>query len=158
MTSDFVEMLSALSAAGVRFIVVGAHALAVHGAPRATGDLDIWVSPARDNADRTLQALAAFGAPLFDLSAEDLTRPDTVFQMGVPPSRIDILAGITGVSFDDAWPRRVIVTVAGLEVPVLSKQDFVTNKRLVDRPKDRADLALLEEAEGGSSTGSQVKD
>ena len=149
MNSDFVEMLSALSAAGVDFIIVGAHALAAHGSPRATGDLDIWVRPSRENAERTLQALAAFGAPLFDLSADDLTRTDTVFQMGVPPSRIDILAGITGVSFDEAWPRRVIVSVEGLDVPVLSKQDFVTNKRLVNRPKDRADLALLEEVDGG---------
>jgi hypothetical protein len=148
MNSDFAEMLSALSAAGVDFIIVGAHALAAHGSPRATGDLDIWVRPSQVNAERTLQALAAFGAPLFDLSVDDLTRTDTVFQMGVPPSRIDILAGITGVSFDEAWPRRVLVTVEGLTVPVLSKQDFVTNKRLVDRPKDRADLALLAEAEG----------
>ncbi len=148
MNSDFAEMLFALSAAGVDFIIVGAHALAAHGSPRATGDLDIWVRPSHANAERTMQALAAFGAPLFDLSAEDLTHTDTVFQMGVPPSRIDILAGITGVSFDDAWRRRVFVTVEGLDVPVLSKQDFVTNKRLVDPPKDRADLALLEEAEG----------
>jgi len=148
MNSDFAEMLPALSAAGVDFIIVGAHALAAHGSPRATGDLDIWVRPSHANAERTLQALAAFGAPLFDLSVDDLTRTDTVFQMGVPPSRIDILAGITGVSFDEAWPRRLLVTVEGLAVPVLSKQDFVTNKRLVDRPKDRADLALLAEAQG----------
>lgn len=146
MNRDFVEMLSALSAAGVDFIVVGAHALAAHGAPRATGDLDIWVRPSRDNAERTIHALAVFGAPLSDLVVDDLTRTDTVFQMGLPPSRIDILAGITGVSFEDAWPRRVMVTVGGLEVPVLSKEDFITNKRLVNRPKDRADLALLEEA------------
>jgi len=148
MNSDFAEMLSALSAAGVDFIIVGAHALAAHGAPRATGDLDIWVRPSPANAERTMQALAAFGAPLFDLSADDLTHTETVFQMGVPPARIDILAGITGVTFAEAWPRRVIITVEGLEVPVLSRQDFVTNKRLVDRPKDRVDLALLAEAEG----------
>ena len=148
MNSDFAEMLSALSAAGVDFIIVGAHALAAHGAPRATGDLDIWVRPTRENAERALQALAAFGAPLFDLSADDLTHSDTVFQMGVPPSRIDILAGITGVTFDEAWPRRMLVSVEGLEVPVLSRRDFVTNKCLVDRPKDRVDLALLAEADG----------
>lgn len=152
MNRDFVEMLSALSAEGVDFIVVGAHALAAHGAPRATGDLDIWVRPSRDNAERTIRALAAFGAPLADLVADDLTSTDTVFQMGLPPSRIDILASITGVSFDEAWSRRVVVTVADLAVPVLSKEDFITNKRLVNRPKDRADLALLDEAGSRSSS------
>jgi len=104
---EFVEMLSELSAAGVDFLIVGAHALATHGVPRATGDLDIWVRPSRDNAARVLQALERFGAPLIDLTIDDLTRPDTVFQIGLPPSRIDILSGITGVDFDDAWPRRV---------------------------------------------------
>ena len=118
MNPDFADMLSALSAAGVDFLIVGAHALAAHGVPRATGDLDIWVRPTPDNAARTLQALTAFGAPLTDLSAEDLTRPDTVFQMGVPPARIDILSGITGVSFEEAWARRVVVPLSGLDVPV----------------------------------------
>ena len=92
MNPDFADILSALSAAGVEFLIVGAHALAAHGVPRATGDLDIWVRPTPDNAARTLRALAAFGAPLSDLSVEDLTRTDTVFQMGLPPARIDILS------------------------------------------------------------------
>jgi hypothetical protein len=148
MNPDFADMLSALSAAGVDFLIVGAHALAAHGVPRATGDLDIWVRPTPDNATRTLQALAAFGAPLTDLSVDDLTRPDTVFQMGLPPARIDILSGITGVSFDEAWARRVTVSLAGGDVPVLSKIDFIANKTAVGRPKDLADMALLDEADG----------
>jgi hypothetical protein len=86
MNPDFADMLSALSAAGVEFLIVGAHALAAHGVPRATGHLDIWIRPTPDNAERTLQALAAFGAPLSDLSVDDLTRPDTVFQMGLSPA------------------------------------------------------------------------
>ena len=94
MNRDFVEMLSALSAAGVRFLVVGAHALAAHGAPRATGDLDIWVDVSRENAARVLEALGHFGAPLFDLTIDDLCARNTVFQIGLPPSRIDILTGI----------------------------------------------------------------
>jgi hypothetical protein len=146
MSPDFTDILSALSAAGVDFLIVGAHALAAHGVPRATGDLDIWVRPTRDNAARTLRALAAFGAPLADLSVDDLTRPDTVFQMGLPPARIDILSGITGVDFDGAWARRVVVSVSGLDVPVLSKVDFIANKTAVGRPKDVADMALLDEA------------
>jgi hypothetical protein len=147
MNPDFADILSALSAAGVEFLIVGAHALAAHGVPRATGDLDIWVRPTPDNATRTLRALAAFGAPLSDLSVEDLTRPDTVFQMGLPPARIDILSGITGVSFADAWERRVVVRLAEGEVAVLSKADFIANKTAVGRPKDLADMALLDAAD-----------
>jgi hypothetical protein len=148
MNPDFADMLSALSAAGVDFLVVGAHALAAHGVPRATGDLDIWIRPTPDNAARTLRALAAFGAPLVDLSIDDLTRPDTVFQIGLPPSRIDIVSGITGVSFDGAWERRVPVALPGGTVDVLSKVDFVANKKAVGRAKDLADIALLDEADG----------
>ena len=149
MSPDFVEMLSALFAEGVEFLVVGAHALAAHGVPRATGDLDIWIRPDRANAERTIRALAAFGAPLFDLTVDDLTVTTTVFQLGLPPARIDILAGITGVDFAEAWPRRVVVSMAGLDVPVLSKQDFIKNKTLTNRPKDRVDLELLKEADDG---------
>ena len=114
MNRDFVEMLLELSVAGAEFMVVGAHALAAHGVPRATGDIDIWVRPTDLNAERVLQALAAFGAPLYDLSKDDLTKTDTVFQMGVPPGRIDILTGISGVAFDDAWERRVTGRVKDL--------------------------------------------
>jgi hypothetical protein len=110
MNRDFAEILAALSAAGVEFLVVGAYAMAAHGVPRATGDIDIWVRPTPENADRVLSALRAFGAPLFDLTREDLLRPDVVFQIGVALSRIDILTGITGVGFEDAWRNRLTVT------------------------------------------------
>lgn len=146
MNPDFTDMLSALSAAGVDFLIVGAHALAAHGVARATGDLDIWIRPTPDNAARTLQALAAFGAPLADLSVDDLTRPDTVFQIGLPPARIDILSGITGVSFAEAWDRRAAIRLSGRDVAVLSKADFIANKTALGRPKDLADMALLAEA------------
>jgi hypothetical protein len=143
---DFVEILSGLSAAGADFLIVGAHALAAHGVPRATGDLDIWVRPTVDNAERVLLALQRFGAPLFDLTVADLTRSDTVFQIGLPPSRVDILSGISGVAFDGAWARRTLLTVEGIEVAVLSRDDFIANKRAAGRPKDLLDLALLDEA------------
>jgi hypothetical protein len=142
---DFVEMLSALCGAGADFMVVGAHALAAHGIPRATGDLDLWVRAEPDNAERVLKALHAFGAPLFDLSMEDLSRAGTVFQIGVPPSRIDILTSISGVAWKDAWPHRVMLSIEGMQVPVLGRADFVANKRAIGRPKDLADLALLGE-------------
>ena|SRR5438034_7820521 len=145
MNRDFVEMLSELFAANVDFIVVGAHALAAHGVPRATGDLDIWVRPSPDNAQRVLEALGRFGAPLFDLTVADLCRSDTVFQIGQPPARIDILSGISGVDFDEAWAKRMTVSIGGLDVALLSRDDFIANKRAAGRAKDLADLALLEE-------------
>jgi len=143
MNRDFVEMLSELSGARTEFLVVGAHALAAHGIPRATGDLDIWVRATPNNADRILSALKRFGAPLFDLTREDLAREGTVFQIGIPPSRIDILTRISGVAFDEAWPRRIVVEIEGLSVPVLGREDFIANKRASGRPKDLADLTLL---------------
>ena len=143
MNRDFVEMLSALCAAGAEFLIVGAHALAAHGIPRATGDLDIWVRPTPGNADRVLAALRAFGAPLFDLTRDDLTRSDTVFQMGLPPSRIDLLSGITGVTFDEAWPNRIEIRIGELTVPVIGRKEFVRNKQATGRQKDLNDLTLL---------------
>ena len=147
MNPDFADMLSALSEAGVDFLIVGAHALAAHGVPRATGHADIWIRPSPDNAARTIEALTAFGAPLADLSIDDLTRADTVFQIGLPPARIDILSGITGVDFADAWERRITIRVAGRTLPVLSKIDLVVKKTALGRPKDLADMALLDEAD-----------
>jgi hypothetical protein len=148
MNRDFVEMLAALSAAGVEFLVVGAYAMAAHGLPRATGDIDIWVRPARPNAERVMQALQAFGAPSFGLTIEDLLRPDTVFQIGVAPSRIDILTGITGVSFDEAWPRRLTVHIDEQPVPVIGLAALMRNKEATGRAKDRADLLWLRDRTG----------
>lgn len=145
MNRDFVEMLSALSEAGAEYLVVGAHAMAAHGVPRATGDLDIWVRPGPGNAQRVLTALANFGAPLHDLTVDDLMREDMVFQIGVPPARIDILTSISAVPFDEAWPERLTVHVGALPVPVLGRAQFLKNKRAVGRPKDLADIALMEE-------------
>ena len=103
LNPDFAEMLRALSAEGVEYLLVGAYAMAAHGVPRATGDIDIWVRPSPENANRVLRALARFGAPLSDLTATDLQRDGTVFQLGVPPRRIDLLTSIDGVTFEDAW-------------------------------------------------------
>jgi len=143
MNRDFAEMLSALCGADAEFLIVGAHALAAHGIPRATGDLDIWVNPTRANAERVLNALTAFGAPLADLTIDDLIKPDTVFQIGVVPCRVDILTGISGVQFADAWTRHTAVDIEGLHVPVLGREDFKTNKRATGRPKDLLDIELL---------------
>jgi hypothetical protein len=144
LNRDFVEMLSALCGAGAEFLIVGAHALAAHGLPRATGDLDIWIRRSSENADRVMAALRSFGAPLHDLALEDLTRPDTVFQIGVVPCRIDILTGISGVEFDSAWARRLPIEVEGLSIACVGREDLIANKRAVGRPQDLADIRRLE--------------
>jgi hypothetical protein len=147
MNRDFAEMLAALSGAGADYLIVGAHAVAAHGQPRATGDLDLWVRPTPDNAARVWQALVAFQAPLHDLTVEDLATPDVVFQIGIPPCRIDILTAITGVQFEEAWPRRVALTVEGVELPFIGRKDLLANKRAAGRPKDLGDIAALEEGD-----------
>jgi predicted nucleotidyltransferase len=140
---DFFDMLSALSEAGAEFLIVGAYALAAHARPRATGDIDIWVNPAPANAERVMRALITFGAPLHDLTTADLTKSDTVFQIGVDPCRIDILSGVSGLRFDDAWQRRLELEIEGVRVPVLGREDLIVNKRASNRAKDRLDLEQL---------------
>ena len=144
MNPDFRDMLSALNGEGVEYLLVGAYALAVHGLPRATGDIDLWLRATPENARRALAALRRFGAPLADLGERDLTTPGTVFQIGVAPRRIDLLTSIDGVTFDDAWRSRLETELEGLRVPVLSREDFVRNKRALGRPKDLADIAWIE--------------
>lgn len=144
LNPDFRDMLSALSAEGVEFLI-GAYVVGAHARPRATGDLDIWVRPTRENARRVLRALKRFGAPLFDLTEEDLVCEETVFQIGIPPQRIDILTGITGVDFESAWNRRMGVSVDGVRLEFIGRADLIANKRATGRPKDLADLAYLEE-------------
>ena len=129
-------------------MLVGAYAMASHGLPRATGDMDIWIRAAPENAPRVWEAITAFGCPLHDLSVEDLYTPDTVFQIGVAPRRIDILTSIDGVDFDDAWPGRYEAPIEGLSVPVIGREHLIQNKRAAGRPKDLADVAWLE-SEGG---------
>jgi len=146
MNRDFAEMLAALSEAGAEFMVIGAHAVAVHARPRATGDLDIWIRPVAANAERVWAALVAFGAPLDQLTRDDLVSDDLVFQIGVSPNRIDILTTIAGPSFEEAWPRRSTVALWGLVVPVIGRGDLIWSKRAAGRPRDLADLAELEDA------------
>lgn len=144
MSPDFKDLLSAFNAHGVDYLVVGAHALAAHGRVRATGDLDIWVRPIEENADRVMKALTAFGAPLQNLRASDLTQAGVVFQIGVAPLRIDILTAIDAVEFEEAWRERLTATLAGEKVPVLSARHLIVNKRAVGRTQDLADLEWLE--------------
>ena len=149
LNPDYRDMLSAFTDAGVEYLVIGAYALAAHGHPRATGDLDLWVRPTPDNAEQVMTALSAFGAPLMEMSREDFETPDTVFQIGVSPRRIDILTTIEGVRFDDAWPERVEIEVEDVPVSVIGREHFIQNKEALGRPQDRADVERLRKDENG---------
>lgn len=147
LNRDFSDILSEFIAAKVEFLLVGAYAMAAHGLPRATGDIDLWVRCSEENARRIIFALARFGAPLEGIATEDLVDPRYVFQLGVSPCRIDILTAIDGVEFSEAWPSRVMLALGGLDVPVpvISLDDLLRNKRSTGRTKDAVDAAWLEE-------------
>jgi len=152
MNPDFRDLLAAFNAHGVEYLVVGAHALAAHGHVRATKDLDVWVRPSAENAPRVIAALRAFGAPLHDLVEEDLTRSGLVFQIGVPPVRVDVMTAVDGVEFDDAWPDRLDAALGDLPVPVLSRKHLIDNKKAAGRLQDLADVERLEQSGDGSPT------
>jgi hypothetical protein len=143
MNPDFVNLLRAFAAADVRFMIVGAYALAIHGRPRATGDLDVWIDPTPQNAARVMTALAHFGAPMTQISASDFAQPGVVYQIGVPPGRIDILTELTGLTFADAWPDRIRRPFGGVDVDIIGREAFIRNKRATGRAKDLGDIEGL---------------
>ena len=146
---DFLDSLRALVESGTEFLVVGAHALALHGVPRSTGDLDIWVNPTPDNAQRVLDALEAFGAPIqaHGVTLADFETPENVYQVGLPPRRIDLMTGLSGVEFQDAWESRIEVEIDGMQIPFLGLEALRRNKRATGRDKDLLDLQLLSESQ-----------
>jgi predicted nucleotidyltransferase len=144
LNEDYKDMLRALSDERVRFILVGAYALAAHGYPRATMDIDIWIMPSPKNADAVLQALRRFGAPLHNLTREDLLKDGTIFQIGVAPRRIDIITAASGLRFEPAYRNSIPVNIEGIEVRIPSIDDLILNKRATGRTKDLADAEALE--------------
>jgi hypothetical protein len=149
LNEDFQDLLAALLDSGARFLVVGAHALAVHGVPRATGDLDIWIPLNHENTDLVWRALKHFGAPLESLgvSRGDLNTVGMVVQIGLPPRRIDILTDLSGVDFESAWSSRVEHVVGSVKVPFIGRETLLKNKRATGRTKDLADVEALEGGE-----------
>ena len=145
LNPDYRDILSIFNDEKVEYLLVGAYALAAHGNPRATGDIDLWIRPSRANANRVVQALSRFGAPVDQLQKADFEKRDLVFQIGVAPRRIDIMTSISGVErFEDAWRERLLVEVEGLTIPVISRKHLIENKRVTGRPQDLADVAWLE--------------
>lgn len=140
---DYKEMLWLLGEEGVRFLLVGAYAMAAHGYPRATMDIDIWVKPSEENAPLVMRALKRFEAPLFGLTLDELNSESLVFQIGVAPRRIDIMTSITGLRFDEAYLRSKSIQVDSLTLQVLSLHDLLENKKSTGRLKDLADVEEL---------------
>lgn len=149
MHDDWFDLLIAFNEHGVRHLVVGAHALAVHGVPRATQDLDVWIDGSDENVTNVWAALTEFGAPLesIGVTRDDFKNADAVVQIGLPPSRIDLRSALTGLDgFNAAWTEHVEHVVRGLTVPFLGRTALLTNKRATGRLKDLADLEALGES------------
>jgi predicted nucleotidyltransferase len=144
LNKDYKEMLQCLLEENVRFLLVGAYAVAVHGFPRATKDIDFFVWATPENAANLMRALTKFGAPLHDISEADLSSEGVVFQIGNSPRRIDILTNISGVKFEQAYANKTTISIEGIEVPVISLEDLIANKRASARTQDLADVEKLE--------------
>jgi hypothetical protein len=139
-------MLSILQENDIKYLVVGAYAMAVHGFPRATGDMDIFIRPDSENAKRVYRAMMLFGAPMESVSSEDFEKKGTVFQIGLAPRRIDIINDIDGLSFDEAREDCITVELEGLKIPVISKRNLIKNKLASGRDKDKLDAENLSES------------
>jgi hypothetical protein len=146
LNPEFRDLFVALAEAGADYLVIGGHALAFHDQPRFTKDLDIWVRPSPENARRVANALAAFGVPPRQLREDLLATPDVFFKIGEPPARIDLLTGIDGVGFDEAWTERIEGEYGGQRVHVISRRHLIANKRASGRPQDLLDADALEAA------------
>lgn len=140
---DFKEFLRLLAAHGVEYLLVGGYAVSYHGYARATADMDVWVAATPENAEKLVAVLKEFGFDVPDLSPDLFLQPDTIVRLGEPPLRIELLTSISGVSFQDAYARRAVDHIEGLEVSLISLDDLKTNKRAAGRYKDLADLEQL---------------
>jgi len=148
MLEDQRDVLAALNSHGVKYLVVGGHAVSLHAEPRGTKDLDVFIKADEENSKAVFAALAEYGAPLSGISPADFNdKPTTIFQMGVPPGRVDILQGIAGVAFDEAWKTRVETLLDGnTPAHVISREHLIRNKLAVGRFQDLADVEKLREA------------
>ena len=150
LDKDFSEFVALFIDHDVQFLIVGGYALAAHGLPRATGDLDAWVRASEGNAVKVFEALKAFGFGDVGVSVADFDREDSVVQLGFPPYRIDILTSVDGVEFEEAWNRRILVEVDNLSVPFISRDDLIANKKAAGRPQDIADVQRLTQSIWGA--------
>lgn len=143
LAPDFNEFCALLNAHQVEFVIVGAHALALHGAPRYTGDLDILIRPTEPNAQRLLQTIAEFGFPEVPLKPAQIISPGKIIEMGVPPVQIHVMSHVDGVSWDEVWTGRQMATLGSNAVAFIGREQYLRNKRAAGRPKDLADIEAL---------------
>jgi len=144
VNTDFADLFRTLNGADARYLVVGAYAVIFHAEPRYTKDIDLWVEPTRENAERVFRALAEFGAPLEGVGVESFQDHELVYQIGIEPNRIDILMGIGGLDFTAAWERAVLSRYGEQPIRVLALDDLILAKRASGRPQDLLDLERLE--------------
>jgi len=145
LNNDYKDILLALSNRKAKFLLVGAYAMAVHGYPRSTMDIDLWIKPDPENAILVLQALEDFGAPSDNLTQNDLQKENLIFQIGVAPRRIDIITSVDGLNFEEAYKNSKTVEIEGIPIQVLSISDLIKNKRSTGRNKDLVDAESLED-------------
>lgn len=143
LNPDFRELLRLFNDKNIEYLVVGGYAMAAHGYPRYTGDIDLWVWSTQDNAEKILDALREFGFGEVGLKEDDFQKPQQIIQLGFPPARIDLLTDIDGVTFTDCWPKKLVLDLDGVLVPVIGKSDLILNKEASNRLQDRADLEKL---------------
>ncbi|MGH7834461.1 MAG: nucleotidyltransferase [Candidatus Binatia bacterium] len=144
LSKDLREFIHLLNTKSVKYVIVGAWAVAFHGRPRYTGDIDIFIAREQDNADRLMEVIEAFGFGHSGIERDDFLQVDHVIQLGREPNRIDILTGISGVTFDDAWASREQGSISDVDVFFISRDLLIRNKRAANRDKDQADIKLLE--------------
>jgi hypothetical protein len=142
-SQDFHQFVESLTEAKVDYLIVGGYAVGIHGHPRFTGDMDIWINQNQENAKRVIEAIDYFGFSSLGITVDDLLVPKNVIQMGNPPLRIDILTEIDGVGFEDCFPNKKVVTIAGLQFNFISYQDLIKNKLASGRAKDLDDVSNL---------------
>ncbi len=147
VNSDLTELLRLFSANGVRYLVIGGYAVIQYAEPRFTKDLDLWISTDAANAAAVYKSLRGFGAPLSGMTVADFAEEGYFYQMGVPPVRVDILMGIPGLPFEEAWQRRLEIDFDGLPIAFISRQDLITAKLASGRPKDLIDAEQLTQAD-----------
>ena len=148
LNKDFKEFAELLNSTGVEYLIVGGYALAAHGHPRYTGDLDVWIRATENNIERLLGVLAQFGFGSLGLTRSDFLTPGAIVQLGYPPARIDLLTAIDGVEFDACYARKVVMKIAGVDLPIIGLDEFRANKRASGRAKDLADLEVLATPKG----------
>jgi len=155
LNRDWREFLALLNSNGVEYLVVGAFAVAFHGFPRYTADLDLLVRPTLENASRVIRSLSQFGFGTTEIQANDLVLPGKVIQLGMNPNRIDLLTGISGVTFDEAWATRSQAELEGIAIQLIGRAALLRNKQCTGRAKDLGDVEELQKRGAGPTSGEE---